>query len=251
MSVVRYEIADSVATATLDAPRNRNALSAALVAELSEALMAADADPAVRAVVLTHAGGTFCAGADLAEARDEGGPGKGTARLLALLQLITGLPTPVIARVDGHVRAGGLGLVGACDLAFGGPASSYAFTETRLGLAPSVISLTTLPRLTDRAAARYFLTGETFDAAVGARIGLLTAAAEDVDAAVGHVTAAFRLCSPQSLAETKPMTTARVRAALDEGGPAMVAMSTRLFTSEEAREGMAAFFEKRPPRWAN
>lgn len=250
MTSVRYETHDAVATATMDAPPNRNALSADLVGGLSDALAAAEADPGVRAVVLTHTGNTFCAGADLAEARTEGGPAQGTARLLALLRRITELSKPVIARVDGAVRAGGLGLVGACDLAFAGPASSFAFTETRLGLAPSVISLTTLPRLSDRAAGRYFLTGELFDAAEGARIGLLTAAADNVDDAVAEVLDAFRRCSPQGLAETKPMTTAAVRAALDAGGDAMVALSTRLFGSEEAAEGMAAFFDKRPPRWA-
>ncbi len=250
MTVVRYEVADAVATATLDAPENRNALSAALVSGLAEALRSADSDPAVRSVVLTHTGGTFCAGADLAEARKEGGPARGLARLLAVLEQITALSKPVVARIDGHVRAGGLGLVGACDLAFAGPASTFAFTETRLGLAPSVISLAVLPRLSDRAASRYLLTGETFDGPEAERIGLLTGASDDVTAQVAEVTTALRRCSPQGLLETKPMTSARVRAALAAGGAEMVEMSARLFESEEAREGMTAFFEKRPPRWA-
>lgn len=250
MTVVRYEVADAVATATLDAPENRNALSAALVGDLSDALRTAEDDPAVRSVVLAHTGGTFCAGADLAEARHEGGPARGLARLLAVLEQITALSKPVVARIDGHVRAGGLGLVGACDLAFAGPASTFAFTETRLGLAPSVISLAVLPRLSDRAASRYLLTGETFDGPQGVRIGLLTGASDDVAAQVAEVTSAFRRCSPQGLFETKPMTTAGVRAALADGAAAMLEMSARLFGSAEAQEGMAAFFEKRPPRWA-
>lgn len=250
MTSVRYDVTEAVATVTMDAPHHRNALSAALVGELAEALSAAANDPSVRAVVLTHTGGTFCAGADLVEARAEGGPGKGMARLLELLRQLTALAKPVIARVNGHVRAGGLGLVGACDFAFAGPAASFAFTETRLGLAPSVISLTTLPRLGERDAARYFLTGETFDGAEAFRIGLLTGAADDLDAAVAQITDALRRCSPQGLAETKALTTARVRGAIEQDGAAMVAMSARLFSSEEAREGMAAFFDKRPPRWA-
>jgi enoyl-CoA hydratase len=250
MTAVRYEVASSLATITLDAPHNRNALSAALVTELADGLRAAARDTSVRAVVLTHNGGTFCAGADLVEARAEGGPAAGTARLLALLRQIIELPLPVIARLDGHVRAGGLGLVGACDLAFAGPASTFAFTETRLGLAPAIISLTTLPRLADRAASRYFLTGETFDGPEATRIGLITASSADVVATVAQVTDTLRLCSPQGLAETKPLTTQRVLAAFDRGAEAAVAQSARLFGSEEAREGMASFLEKRPARWA-
>jgi enoyl-CoA hydratase len=87
---------------------------------------------------------------------------------------------PVIAAVDGHVRAGGLGLVGACDIAVAGPASTFALTEARIGVAPSIISLTLLPKMTARAAGRYFLTGEKFGAAEAANIGLITMASEDV-----------------------------------------------------------------------
>ncbi|MFE3937339.1 enoyl-CoA hydratase-related protein, partial [Streptomyces goshikiensis] len=147
-----------VTTLTLDSPANRNALSAALVGEVRAALAAAGADPAVRAVVLTHTGNTFCAGADLKSPCDP-------ADFLALLREIAELPKPVVARVTGHVRAGGLGLLGACDIAAAGPASTYAFTETHLGVVPAVISAPLLPRLDPRAAARYFLTAEAFDAA--------------------------------------------------------------------------------------
>jgi enoyl-CoA hydratase len=248
--LVHYDVVRAIATITLDSPTNRNALSAQLVEELSAHLRTAAADERVRAAVIAHTGGTFCAGADLSESSAEGGPAAGTARMLALLQLIVELGMPVIARVDGHVRAGGVGLVGACDIAVAGPAATFAFTEVRLGLAPAIISLTTLPRLTQRGVARYCLTGERFDAATAAAIGLITEASEDVQTALDVILEALRLCSPQGLSETKPLTTTAVRAAFAADGDARQAQSARLFASEEAREGMQAFLEKRPPRWA-
>jgi enoyl-CoA hydratase len=203
----------------------------------------------VRAVELTHTGSTFCAGADLTEAR-AGGMAAGTSRLVDLLRQLITLPKPVVGSIDGHVRAGGMGLVGGCDIAIAGPASSFAFSEVRLGLAPAIISLTTLPRLTQRAAARYYLTGETFDAPTAARIGLITEAVTDIDAATLAVLEALRAGSPQGLRETKPLLNAGLLSAFDGGSDALAEQSARLFGSAEAREGMAAFAEKRPPSWA-
>jgi enoyl-CoA hydratase len=243
-----------ITTLTLDSPHNRNALSARLVAELDEGLAAAAKDPQTRAVVLTHTGGTFCAGADLSEA--SAGPGTAAAAvsgplgLARLLRTVVELPKPVVARVTGHVRAGGLGLVGACDIAVAGPGASFAFTEARLGLAPAVISLPLLPRLDERAAGRYYLTGERFDAAEAARIGLLTLAADgDVDEALAPVLDGLRRASPQGLAESKRLTTAGVLRAFDRDTEAMAELSARLFASDEAREGMTAFLERRDPAW--
>jgi enoyl-CoA hydratase len=155
-----------------------------------------------------------------------------------------------VASIDGHVRAGGMGLVGACDIAIAGPASTFAFSEVRLGLAPAIISLTTLPRLSARAASRYYLTGETFDAATAARIGLITEAVADIDAGTMAVLDPLRAASPQGLAETKPLLTAGLLKRFDADGEALAAQSARLFGSAEAAEGMAAFLAKRPPRWA-
>jgi enoyl-CoA hydratase len=247
--LVHFGVAAGIGTITLDSPHNRNALSRQLVAELSQRLDAAAADSAVRAVVLTHTGGTFCAGADLSEAR-AGGMTEGTRALLRLLRDIVTSPKPVLARIDGNVRAGGLGLVGACDIAVASESSSFAFTEARLGLAPAIISLTVLPRLDPRAAGRYFLTGEKFGGAVAARIGLVTVTASDVDGAVAEVLAGLRAGSPQGLAESKKLVAADVVAALDRHGDRMVELSARLFGSEEALEGMASFLRRRPPRWA-
>jgi enoyl-CoA hydratase len=251
MEFVHYEVERSIATITLDSPANRNALSTQLVTELTAHLERAASDDAVRAVVLTHTGTVFCAGADLKEQSGEGGPEAGTKRMLALLRAILELPKPVVARLDGAVRAGGVGIVGACDVALASDNVSFAFTEVRLGLAPAIISLTTMGRMTERAISRYYLTGEKFDAAAAAECGLITAATGDhLDAAVGHVTEALRAGSPQGLAETKRVTTHDVLLTFDDRAEEMQALSARLFGSEEAREGMLSFLEKRPPRWA-
>lgn len=157
MTLIGLSRARGVETLALDSPDNRNALSAALVAELAGALTDCAEDPGVRAVVLTHTGGTFSAGADL---RDPPHPDA----LVDLLRRIVELPRPVVARVTGHVRAGGLGLLAACDIAVASRAATFAFTEVRIGVAPAVISLTLLDRVDPRALARYYLTGERFDA---------------------------------------------------------------------------------------
>src|SRR4029077_12887604 len=144
--LVHLVVADGVATVTLDSPHNRNALSRQLVAELTDRIGSAGASPDVRAIVLTHTGTTFCAGADLSEAST--GPMTGTASsLLALLRVIVDVPRPVIARIHGNVRAGGIGLRGAGDVVITGPGSTFAISEARLGLAAAVISVTVLPRL--------------------------------------------------------------------------------------------------------
>jgi enoyl-CoA hydratase len=247
---VEYAVDRGIARITLDNPDNRNALSRSLVEAVRAHLATAAEDAGVRAVVITHTGRTFCAGADLREQAAEGGPAEGTRRMLGLLGAIVELPKPVIARLDGHVRAGGIGVVGACDLALAGPLTTFAFTEVRLGLAPAIISLTTLPRMTERAVSRYYLTGETFGADVAAGVGLVTSAPEDLDGELTAVCEALRACSPQGLAETKPITTAAARAAFEAGAEDVQALSQRLFESEEAREGIRSFLEKRPPRWA-
>jgi enoyl-CoA hydratase len=248
-TLVQYSVDRAIARIALDSPRNRNALSAALVGQLSDALAQAAADDSVRAVELTHAGTTFCAGADLSEA-SQGGMASGTQRVIAVMRSIIEMPKPVVGSIDGHARAGGLGLVGACDIVLAGPASTFAFTEVRLGLAPAMISLTTVPRMDPRAASRYFLTGETFDAATAARIGLVTDAVDDIDAGTLAVLDALRTASPQGLRETKPLLTPALLAGFDARAQELAELSARLFASDEAAEGMAAFLAKRKPSWA-
>ncbi|GAA1258566.1 enoyl-CoA hydratase family protein [Kitasatospora nipponensis] len=249
--LVRVSTAGVVTTLELDSPHNRNALSTRLMAELTQGLEQAAKDPAVRAVVLGHTGKVFCAGADLSEATGAD-PTVGPRGLVDLQRAIVECPKPVIAYLNGHVRAGGLGLVGAADLAIAGPATTFAFTEVRLGLAPAVISLPLRPKLEPRAAARYYLTGETFDGAEAARIGLVTVAAAQEEEAAQQLAAildALRLASPQGLAESKRLVNAEVVRSFAQDTEARVEQSARLFGSPEAQEGMRAFLERRPAPW--
>ncbi|MBL3670711.1 enoyl-CoA hydratase family protein [Streptomyces sp. M2CJ-2] len=231
-----------VETLSLDAPERRNALSAALVGELAGALTDAGRDSGVRAVVLTHTGNTFSAGADL---RDPPPP----EALVGLLRQIVELPKPVVARVTGHVRAGGLGLLAACDIAVASHTATFAFTEVRIGVAPAVISLPLLPRTDPRALARYYLTGERLDTAEAARTGLLTAVGDDVDETLAPLLDGLRRSAPEALAETKRLLTARVLETFDRDAAHLTALSARLFASAHAREGMTAFLERRDPEW--
>ncbi|MBX9394954.1 enoyl-CoA hydratase family protein [Streptomyces sp. TRM72054] len=242
MTLIGRTRARGVETLTLDSPANRNALSAALVDELADALADSGKDGDVRAIVLTHTGTTFCAGADL---RDPPDPDA----LVGLLRRIVELPKPVVARVTGHVRAGGLGLLAACDIAAASGTATFAFTEVRIGVAPAVISLPLLPRTDPRALARYYLTGERLDAAEAARIGLLTATGDDADAVLEPILDGLRRSSPQALAETKRLLTAKVLQTFDRDAAELTALSARMFASADAREGMTAFLERRDPPW--
>jgi enoyl-CoA hydratase/carnithine racemase len=253
-TLVHYAVEGSVARLTLDSPHNRNALSTALVHQLQQALSDAAEEHTVRSVVLDHTGGTFCAGADLAEAAGRK-PGELAVHraheLIGVLRTILELPMPVIAAVNGHVRAGGLGLIGACDIVVAGPASTFALTEARIGVAPSIISLTLLPKMSARAAGRYFVTGEKFGPGEAQSIGLITVAADDVEGTVAELTAAIGTASPQGLAASKALTTAAILAGFDERAEMLTAQSAKLFVSDEAREGIVAFLQKRSPWWVS
>lgn len=248
--LVHYVVDGYVATLTLDSPGNRNALSRRLVSELTAHLAAAGSDERVRIVVLTHTGGTFCAGADLAEAVTEGME-RGTRALLEVLRRVAAASVPVVAVVRGHVRAGGVGLVGACDLAVVTEESTFGFAEVLLGLTPAIISLTTRSRLSDRDASRLYLTGEIFDGRAAVTYGLVNDAVptSSLDDRVAALLASFARVSPQGLRETKALLNAPLLAQIAAEGERLVALSARLFASEEAREGMTAFKQHRPPRW--
>ena len=254
-SLVRYHADGPVARLTLDSPRNRNALSTALVEQLHGGLTRASAAPGVRVVVLGHTGGTFCAGADLSEAAtgEDATPTdlavERARELTRLLRRILECPLPVIAAIEGHVRAGGLGLVGACDMVVAGNSSTFALTEARIGVAPSIISLTLLPKMTARAAGRYFVTGEKFGSTTAAEMGLITVASDDVAATVAELASAIALGSPQGLAESKALTTAAILEDFDRKAETLTQRSAELFVSDEAREGVLAFLQKRRPNW--
>ncbi|WP_037733030.1 enoyl-CoA hydratase family protein [Streptomyces megasporus] len=250
-TLVRRSTERGVTTLTLDSPHNRNALSTRLVGELYARLEDAEGDPDTRVVLLAHTGGTFCAGADLGEASAADGPTDAPLALARLLRTIVAFPKPVVARITGHVRAGGTGLAGACDIAVAGPGATFAFTEARIGVAPAVISMPLLPRLDPRAAGRYYLTGERFDAAEAARIGLVTAAADDVDETLAPILDGLRRGSPQGLAASKRLVTAEVLRVFDRDTGSLAELSARLFASDEAREGVSAFLERRDPGWVH
>ncbi|GAA0317965.1 enoyl-CoA hydratase-related protein [Actinoallomurus spadix] len=245
--LVRLTAEGGIATVTLDSPRNRNALSSRLVAELRETLTAVTADDSVRVVVLTGTGPVFCAGADLKEQRAGGAP----PDVPGLLTLIWESPKPVVARLNGPARAGGLGLVTACDIAIGPDTATFAFSEVRLGVVPAMIAVTCLRRMDPRAAAEYFLTGEVFDARRAQEIGLLNRAVppEELDAAVAHYTGMLLRGAPEALAVAKRLPRLVPGASVAEDFARMAELSAERFASEEAREGIAAFLEKRDPRW--
>jgi enoyl-CoA hydratase/carnithine racemase len=156
-------------------------------------------------------------------------------------------PKPVVARVAGPVRAGGIGIVAAADISIAGESASFALTEVRLGLAAATISLTVLPRLTDRAAAYTFLTGNGFDALEAARLGLLTLTVpdDDLDATIGSLLISLLKGAPQGLRETKKLLNRTLLADIDARGKDLAELSASLFGSEEAQEAMLSFLNRK------
>ena len=248
--LVRYESADEVATITLDSPATRNALSSVLLAQLREALAGALSDPGCRVVVLTGADPAFCSGADLKESRTS--PGAASGLFPQVLQLIWDSHKPVVCRVNGSTRAGGIGLVAACDIAVASQSATFAFSEVRIGATPAIIAVPCLRRMEPRAAAGYFLTGETFDAQRAAEIGLLTGAVPKIqlDEEIARYTDLLLLGAPGALAATKRVLREAGSMPVATGLARMAELSAARFASEECRQGMAAFAEKRAPSWA-
>jgi methylglutaconyl-CoA hydratase len=251
--VVRSHTTGGVCTVTLDSPHNRNALSSALVGELLTALRAATADDSVRVVVLSHTGPVFCSGADLAEAAAGGGRGRWAAGGYAdVLVTLTESPKPVVAQLRGAARGGGLGLVAAADIAVCPADATFAFSEVRLGLVPAVVSAVVLPRLTPRAAAELFLTGDEFTGVRAAEIGLVTAAVPEaeVEAAVAAYVRSLLRGGPQALAATRRLLQATPDARpLAQRVADLAALSAAHAASPEGREGLAAFGARREPAW--
>ncbi|WP_433269787.1 enoyl-CoA hydratase-related protein [Actinosynnema sp. CS-041913] len=249
--LVHYEVRRGIATITLDSPRNRNALSAQLRAELTGHLDTAIADDGVRVVVLGHTGPVFCSGMDLKEAGGAGADQQGVNEFPAILERLWTSPKPVVAKLAGPARAGGVGLVAACDIAVAVDTATFAFSEVRIGVVPAVISVTVLPRLLPRAAHELFLTGETFDARRAEEIGLVNAAvaADALDAEVDRYTDMLALGGPNALAATKRMLQEPRSTNLGEVFADMLELSARHFGGPEGQEGIAAFVGKRKPSW--
>ena len=244
--LVRYAVVDAVATITLDSQHNRNALSRRLVTELFAHLEAAEADDAVRVVLIRAEGRVFCSGADLSEASAEGME-VGARRIVDLQRLVVTMSKPVVTRVHGAVRAGGIGIVAASDVAIASDEATFALTEVKLGLAAAIISLTVHHRMNPRAAALTTLGGEVFGGREAAAYGLVTTAVpgDDLDAEVARVCASLATGAAQGLRESKRILNRDLVARIDAHGEELAALSARLFASDEAREAMAAFLSRK------
>ncbi|MFO1410764.1 MAG: enoyl-CoA hydratase-related protein [Steroidobacteraceae bacterium] len=257
-STIALEARGSVRVLRLHRPEARQALDATLIAELTAAVRAAGDDPAVRVVLLASSGPAFCAGADLRNMQRMGAASEAeniadAVALARLLDTLAACPRPVVAEVQGDCFGGGLGLVAACDIALASSAARFCLSEVRLGLTPATISPHVLRAIGARAASRYMLSAERFDAAEALRIGLVHAvhAPEALPTAVDAMLDALLRGGPEALRETK-------RLIADFGGSQLPAgwledSAGRIAGrrgSDEGREGLAAFFGKRPPRWA-
>jgi len=245
--LVHLVIAERVATITLDSQHNRNALSSQLMDELGSCLDDSEAAD-VRVIVLRHEGPAFCAGADLKE-RAAGSGRRDSNPMVDVLRTLMDTARPTIAAVDGAVRAGGIGLMAACDLVVVHRAVNFAFTEVRLGLAPAIISVPILRRVPAAKIASAMLTGDTFDADYACEIGLVTHLSDDVSATVGSLCDDVRSGAPDAVAETKRLLHRVPTLDRDAAFGEMQALSDEMFLGLDAAEGMAAFREKRAPIW--
>lgn len=258
MTALAIEHQGPVGLVTLNRPERHNAFDDALIGELIEALRSMEADDGVRVVVLSGAGPSFSAGADLNWMRRMAGFSKeenqrDAMQLGALMRTLAHLRKPTLARVHGAAYGGGVGLVACCDIAVASHAATFALSEVKLGLVPAVISPYVVAAIGERAARRYFLTGERFDAAEAWRLGLvheLAPTAEEVDAKLNDLVEALLACGPVAQREAKEL----VRAVSGRPVTSELIQDTaeriaRLRSSPEGREGVAAFLDKRRASW--
>lgn len=249
-SPVRRQRVSAVDMVTLDSQGNRNALSLLMLRELVEAVSEAAAGDC-RALVIDHAGPVFCSGVDLKERRELGADDDRHSRLLAqLLGELWACPKPVLCRVDGAVRGGGMGLVACADLVVASTGSTFAYSEVRVGVAPALVAAVALRGQVSAAALLpWLLTGDVFDADTAHRLALVSRVAVD-GASLDPEVAALLASAPGAVIAMKRLvresTGADLTSLLDE----MAALSAQLFATPEAAEGMAAFSERRPPAWA-
>jgi methylglutaconyl-CoA hydratase len=250
MALVETDLAGGVLTVSLADEANRNALGGRLVAELMAALDDADADPTVRVVVLTNTGTVFCAGADLSE-RSSDAPPAAVRGPQDLFGRFARSSKPYVGRIAGHCVAGGMGLAAAMDVSIAVEDARFGFTEVRVGVVPAVISVVCLPKLRTADARSAFLRGNRFSAPEAARMGLINAAvpAERLDAEVDGVVTDLLAGGPEAIAAAKQLLREVPGLPVDEAFRWTAELSARLFATDEAREGMTAFLEKRPAAW--
>lgn len=248
--------ADGIVTLTLNRPDAHNALSPELSAALERAIDALRGDTILRAVVLTGAGESFCAGGDIKSMRETVAGERAlrvrrSERFAGMLAAIRALPVPVLARVNGPAHGGGAGLVSVADIAIASDTATFGFTEPKIGIAPATISPYVLERIGAATARRLFLTAQCFPAAEGLRLGLYDCVVRrgELDAQVKHELDAILLCSPSALAACKRLIAEVPRLEPDAAIAHTARVLADLWETDDAREGIAAFAEKRKPRW--
>ena len=250
-------VAGKVATITLNRPQLRNAFNENAIADLTMAFDEASQDRDVRAIVLAANGPAFCAGADLNWMKKMAGYSAAeneadALRLADMLRTIYYSPKPVVARVQGDCYAGGMGLVAACDIVVVAEGVNFCLSEVKLGLIPATISPYVINAMGDQAARRYFLSAERFDAREAHRLGLAheVVPADQLDAKVGEIVKALSGNSPNAVREAKALV--RDIAGLPVDDVLLADTAGRIAAiraSDEGREGVAAFLEKRKPSW--
>jgi methylglutaconyl-CoA hydratase len=252
MSEVRVEVARGTLTVTLADVENRNALGAGIVNGLHDAIARANADPAIRAVVVTNDGTTFCAGANLKQISGAPKSARAIVGFEELLAEIQSSPTPIVGKIKGHVVGGGNGLAAAFDIAIAQEDVKFGFTEVRLGVAPAIISVVCLPKMRHGEAMEVFLRGNRFPAARAAELGLISRAvpAAELDAAVDEVLADLRLGGPEALAVAKRLVYEVPAMEQKEAFAWAADLSGRLFKGKEAAAGMKAFLKREKAPWA-
>ncbi|MGI3184275.1 crotonase/enoyl-CoA hydratase family protein [Nioella aestuarii] len=257
MDTIRIDVdGRGVATLTLAREDKHNALSARMIAELTEAAERLGADPEVRVVVLTGAGRSFCAGGDLAWMKDQMAAdaetrGREARNLAEMLGALDRMPKPLIGRVQGQAFGGGIGMMSVCDVAVGVNGAKFGLTETRLGLIPATIGPYVVARMGAARARRVFMSARIFDAAEAMELGLLAkvVAADDLDAAVEAEVAPYLNCAPGAVAKAKALVAALEPRVNDAVVDMTIAALVDAWESDEGPEGVAAFFEKRKPHW--
>ena len=245
-----------VATLTPNRPEKHNAMSGKMIVELKAAAEALGADPAVRVVVLTGAGATFCAGGDLGWMRDQMAADPETrfveARKLAeALQALNTLPKPLIGRLQGNAFGGGVGMACVCDVTIGLDSLTMGLTETRLGLIPATIGPYVLARMGETMARRVFMSARLFKAGEAVRLGLLVqaVAADELDAAVEAEVLPYLSCAPEAVGRAKALAR-RLGPVIDDAViDHTISELVACWEGVEAQEGITAFFAKEKPAW--
>lgn len=259
MNAAQYEVTGSTATITLDIPEKRNAITDELLEDITAGVRAAERDTGVRAIVLTHTGTTFCAGADLTGPVADSSEhpteriARSGAQAAAVYRLLAESPRPIIAAINGHVRAGGMGFVACSDFVVAGPRATFGLSEVRIGVVAAIISPPVLSRISDRIAADWLLRGGAVTAMEAAAAGFVTRAVDDdtvsVDDAVTEILADLRKAAPAALAAAKRLVNREMIARMDRETDAMIKLSAEAFSNAEGQAGIQSFLQRTAPPW--